>query len=330
MLKPSVAPHLRRTERPFYQAGGVLLCLVPLVAFSCLYYGFRSAVVVGVGALTAMLVEVLCCLVAGRRPTLTDGTAAVTGALIGSMMSPLTPFWTPVMGAAFAIGVAKMPFGGTGRNVFNPAAAGMAFCAICFPTRLFIYPDPALQQTLPMMDTSSVLTALSPAAQLSNSGHSTYDWYSLLSGNFPGPIGSAGIVVLIACALFLYVRGSSSLLITVPYLLICGAGAALFPRAAITPTNSVMLELCTGLLLFTGVFLLGDPVTAPRHWLARIVYGCMAGGLVMLLRHYGRFECCEFFAVLLVNAFSPVLDRTCWHVTHRVFRWWKRRGVTGQ
>lgn len=315
MLKPSVAPHLRRTERPFYQAGGVLLCLVPLTGFSCLYYGWRPALLVLIGMAAAMLTELLCSLFRWRRPAIQDGTAAVTGALIGSMMSPLTPFWVPAVGAAFAIGVAKMPFGGTGRNVFNPAAAGMAFCAICFPTRLFIYPDPSVQQALPFLDTSTVITALSPAAQLSNSGRSSYDWMDLLSGNFPGPIASAGVIVLLACILYLYVRGSSSPLITVPYLATCALGALWFPRAPLDAAFGVALELCTGLLLFTGVFLLCDPVTAPRHWLARMVYGCFAGMLVMFLRHYGRFECCEFFAVLMVNAFSPILDRGCWQLT---------------
>lgn len=312
MLKTSVAPHLRRTERPFYQASGVLLCLVPLTAFSCLYYGWRPALLVIIGMVAAVLTELLCSLFRWRRPKLADGTSAVSGALIGSMMSPLSPFWVPAVGAAFAIGVAKMPFGGTGRNVFNPAAAGMAFCAICFPTRLFIYPDPSLQQLLPLGDTSTVITALSPAAQLSNSGRATVDVVDLISGNFSGPIASAGVIVLLACVLYLCVRGSSSPLITVPYLAVCALGAWWFPRATGTGGFGVMLELCTGLLLFTGVFLLCDPVTAPRHWLARIVYGCMGGILVMLLRHYGRFECCEFFAVLIVNAFSPILDRGCW------------------
>ena len=315
MLKPSVAPHLRRTERPFYQANGVLLCLAVLTGFSCLYYGWRPVLVIGAGLLGGVLTELLCSLFRWRRPAIHDGTSAVTGALIGSMMSPLTPLWVPAIGAAFAIGVAKMPFGGTGRNVFNPAAAGMAFCAICFPTRLFVYPDPSVQQTIPLWDTSSVITALSPAAQLSNSGRSSYGWIQLLSGEFPGPIVSAGVLVLLACTLYLYMRGSSSPLITVPYLVTCGIGAALFPRASIDAVSGVALELCTGLLIFAGVFLLCDPVTAPRHWLARMVYGCMGGVLVMVLRHYGRFECCEFFAVLLVNAFAPILDRTCWQIT---------------
>ena len=316
MLKPSASPHLRRIERPFYQAGGVLLCLAPLTAFSCLYYGIRPLLLVLAGLLTAVLTEVLCAAFAHRHPALNDGTSAVTGALIGCMMSPLTPFWVPVMGSLFAIGVVKMPFGGTGRNVFNPAAAGLAFCALCFPTRLFTYPDPTLNPSLPLIDTSSVITALSPAAQLSHNAAAPIDWLSLVTGSFAGPIGSAGVIVLLACALYLWMRGSGSLLIVTPYLATCTLLAWAFPRSL--SSGAVLIELCTGLLLFTGVFLLCDPVTAPRHWLARVCYGILAAVLVMGLRHFGRFECCEFFAVLMVNALAPVLDRTCWRLADRL------------
>ncbi len=323
MLRASVAPHIRLAQRPFYQAGGVLLALVPLVGFSCMYYGIRPLILVLCGMFSAMLVELLCCSVARRRPTLSDGTAAVTGALIGAMMSPLTPLWVPAIGAAFAIGVAKMPFGGAGRNIFNPAAAGMAFCAICFATRIFTYPDPAQSAALPLWDTSSVITAVSPTQQLAGGGSPNLSFVTLLSGDFPGPIGSAGILILVAAALFLVVRRSSSAYILLSYLATCMLIAVLFPRAEVSAGMSVQLEMCTGLLLFCGVFLLSDPVTAPRFWLARIVYGVMAGILVMVLRYYGRFESCEFFAVLLVNSFSALLDRTCWSLLRR-FRQWKK------
>ena len=323
MLKSSVAPHLRRAEHPFYQAGGVLLCVLPLTAFSCIYYGIRPALLVLSGLISAVLVDLLCSVFRQKKPSLSDGTSAVTGALIGCMMGPMTSYWVPMMGAAFAIGVVKMPFGGTGRNVFNPAAAGVAFCAICFPERMFhFYPDPSVQQTLPLWginpDVGNVVLAESPTALLANNARTTLGWFSLLSGRFPGPIASAGVLVLLAAALFLFVRGSSSPLITLPYLMTCALFAAVFPRAGLSAGDSMLLELCVGLLLFTGVFLLCDPVTAPRHWLARIVYGVLGGVLVMLLRYYGRFDCSEFFAVLLVNALSPLLDRTCWRLCYKL------------
>lgn len=321
MLRASFAPHLREPRHPIYQTGGVLFCLFSLTGFSCMYYGVRPLLLVLGGLAGAVFTELLCCAAAHRRPTLSDGTAAVTGALIGAMMSPLTPFWVPVIGAMFAIGVAKMPFGGIGRNIFNPAAAGMAFCAICFATRLFVYPDPSQSTALPLLDTADVITAASPMQQLAGGGIPKLDTVTLLSGDFSGPIGSSGILILLASALFLFVRRSSSPYILGSYLITCAGIAALFPRSDISAGMSVQLELCTGLLLFCGVFLLSDPVTAPRFWLARIVYGVVAGILVMLLRRYGRFECCEFFAVLLVNSFSALLDRTCWSLLRRFRRW---------
>ncbi len=320
MLSHSAAPHLRESHRSFYQSGGVLLCMIPLTLFPCLYYGIRPLLLVLCGMLSAILVELLCCLFAHRRPTIKDGSAAVAGALIGAMMSPLVPFWMPIIASAFAIGVAKMPFGGNGHYIFNPAAAGAAFCAICFPTRMFVYPDPAQSAALPLFDTSSVITAVSPMEQLQSGGSTSVGWLSLLSGDFPGPIGSVGVLILLASALYLFSRHSSSLLILTPYLTTCAVIAALFPRAAVSVGASVQLELCTGLLLFCGVFLLCDSVTAPRYWWARVVYGILAGILVMILRWYGRFQSCEFFAVLLVNSFSPLLDRTCWSWMHRIRR----------
>ena len=185
-LNKGFAPHLRRTERASYMSLDVLITLIPLCIFSSVYYGFRPVLLVLTGMITAMACELLCCAFLRRRPTLLDGTAAVTGGLIGAMMSPLTPYWVPALGAAFAIVVVKMPFGGTGRNVFNPAAAGMAVVTHCFSTRLFLYPDPSLNAPLALSgDLGKALTEMSPAAQLAGGGSPTYSWAELAIGRSP-------------------------------------------------------------------------------------------------------------------------------------------------
>jgi electron transport complex protein RnfD len=129
-----------------------------------------------------------------------------------------------------------------------------------------------------------------------------------------------------ACALYLFVRRAASPGVFLSYLAVCALFAALFPRVSASVPYSVALELCSGYLLFAGVFLLGDPVTAPRFWLARIAYGALAGLLVMLLRHFGRFEDAPCFAVLLVNSVSGLLDRGSWRV---VYRFAGRRAAKG-
>lgn len=317
-LNKGFAPHLRRTERASYMSLDVLITLIPLCIFSSVYYGFRPVLLVLTGMITAMACELLCCAFLRRRPTLLDGTAAVTGGLIGAMMSPLTPYWVPALGAAFAIVVVKMPFGGTGRNVFNPAAAGMAVVTHCFSTRLFLYPDPSLNAPLALSgDLGKALTEMSPAAQLAGGGSPTYSWAELAIGRFPGPIGATCIAVLAACALYLFTRRTASTLITLSFLAVCALSAILFPRLKDAAwQQSVMMELCSGYLLFAGIFLLNDPVTAPRHWLGRLLYGAFAGILVMALRYFGRFEDAACFAVLLVNAFAPILDRWSWRLVH--------------
>ncbi len=322
-LKKAEAPHLRQTERVAYMSLDLLIALVPLCIFSSIYYGLRPVLLVLTGLVTAVVCELLGSLVMRRRPTVADGNAAVIGGLVGAMMSPITPYWVPAVAAAFAILVVKMPFGGTGRHVFHPAAAALALCAVCFPTRVFTYPDPGLNVPIPLGDTAGVITALSPAEQLNSGAQISYHWITLLQGNFAGPIGATAIAVQLACMLYLFARHTASPLIVLPYLLTCAAGAALFPRTSGGVGNSVLMELCSGMLLFSGIYLLTDTVTAPRYWLGRVVYGILAGVLVMTMRHFGRsdqFPCTAFFAVLLVNALAPVIDRWCWRLVYTLRR----------
>ena len=317
-LDNACAPHIRRTERAAYMSLDVLIAMIPLCIFSAVYYGFRPVLLILVSLVTAVACETLCCLLLRRRPAVLDGTAAVTGCLIGALMSPASPYWLPAVASAFAILVVKMPFGGTGRNVFNPAAAGVSLATLCFSSALFTYPDPGLNAPLSLGTLTAVIFAKSPAAQLTTGGTTSYSWYTLLLGDFPGPIGATAIAVLIACALYLFTRRTASPLITLPYLLVCAGCAALFPRMAGGVNASMLLELTSGYLLFCGIFLMTDPVTAPRFWLGRIVYGALGGGLTMALRYTGRFEAGACFAVLIMNAFAPVIDRWSWRLARFV------------
>lgn len=317
MLKNAFAPHLRRSDLSAHMSVDVLIALLALCIFSAVYYGFRPVLLVLVGMLSAIVCETLCCLLMRRKPSVLDGTAAVTGGLIGAVMSPLSPYWLPAAAAMFAILVVKMPFGGSGRNLFNPAAAGIAAVTLCFPARLFTYPDPGILAPLPLANTvTGVITENSSAALLSTGGDANFSWLSLLTGDFPGPIGATSVIVVLACAVYLFVRRSASPLITFSFLATCALGAALFPRVSGSWYDSILREVFSGYLLFGGIFLLNDPVTAPRQWLGRCAYGVLAGVLTMLLRHFGQFEEGMCFAVLFVNACAPVLDRWCWRLVH--------------
>ena len=193
-MNNTLAPHIRTESTARHMLLDVLLISVVLCFFSAFCYGLRPVLVVLSGTLSAMLSEALCCLF--RRQSLRvllDGSAAVTGTVIGLLMSPMVDYWVPMIGAAFAIIVVKAPFGGYGRNVFNPAAAGMAILSYCFPTRLFAYPAAGSAVRLPLdmhIPEGAGITETSLAAQLRAGATPASSRIQLLIGDFAGPIGA--------------------------------------------------------------------------------------------------------------------------------------------
>lgn len=323
------APVIRTETTSRRMTMDVLLAALPLCAFSVFNYGMRPAWVVVLSMLSAMVCEGVCCLLR-RKPlaTLLDGSAAVTGVLIGLVMSPMAPMWMPMLGSAFAIIVVKAPFGGYGRNVFNPAAAGIAILSYCFPKSMFLYPAIDKSVILPTdfyLAPESVITETSIAGQLRAGANPGLSGMQLLTGDFAGPIGGTATLILLACAAFLVFRRTTSLCMTVSYLGTCFLFALLVPYSGVGGTYSAAYQMCSGYVLFTGVFLLNDPVTSPRYVIGRAIYGVFAGILVMLLQHIGRLEAGSCFAILVMNTLSPIIDRWSWHGRRRLLRLFRMR-----
>lgn len=309
------APYIRTESTSGKMMFDVLLALIPLGILSYVNYGPRPLYIILLTMATAIFCEILCGIVR-RRPirTYRDGTAAVTGMLVGLAMSPMVDYWVPMLGAAFAILVVKAPFGGTGRNVFNPAAAGIAVLAFCFPGRMFTYPAVLGTVHLPTtMSVTGVVTEQSLATQLLAGATPTYTGMELWLGDFAGPIGATAALILLAFIGYLLVHRTISGWVVLPYLATCLFMAFLSPMGGMSREYSTLAQLCSGYVLFTGAFLLNDPVTAPRFWLGRLFYGILAGLLVMAMQHIGQNEASACFAVLIMNAVSPIIDRWSWH-----------------
>ena len=312
-----LAPHIRTDARSAHMMLDVLLAGIPLCIFAYVSYGLRPVIIVAVTMLTAILCEALGCLLRHRSlSAITDGSAAVTGMIIGLVMSPMVDYWVPMAGAVFAILVVKAPFGGFGRNVFNPAAAGIAILSYCFPQQMFTYPAISSVSTLPLemsVDPTMVVTAPSLASQLQAGAAPSISRLQLVLGDFAGPIGAAAPIILLAFVLYLLVRRTVSAWTVVPYFVTCTILAWFNPMPGMGHVYSTVAQLCAGYVIFAGVFLLNDPVTAPRFWLGRLFYGVFAAMLVMLLQRIGRVEAGSCFAILIMNAVSPIIDRWSWH-----------------
>ena len=299
-LKQYPAPHIRMSQTTRGVMADAIAALSFLYAMAFYYHGPRSLVLGLFSVFVCLLCDILCSAISKKRYNLRDFSAVVTGMILPLMMPASVEYRIVAVAGIFAIVVAKVPFGGVGHNVFNPAAAGFSFAAICFEDALFTYPPADLK--LPLWQTAEFTLATSPAFVLQLGGTPGYDSMSMLLGKYPGPMGATNILVLIACLIYLVSRGTVRWSMPVSFFATVAVLAFAFPRSAAGGLASVGFELATGLLLFGGIFLLGDPVTTPKREMSKVAFGITSGVMVMLFRHFGNMEEGITFALLLMNA----------------------------
>lgn len=306
-LLNQTSPHVSAKETAWTFMGDMLIALLPLVGMAYYYYGLRALLHVAFSVLACWIADHLCILLSGRRPQLLDFSAIVTGALVALLMPAAAPYWVTVSGGLFAIVVVKQAFGGLGSNIFNPAAGGLAFLTICFPTYTTAYTAPFAE--LELWGEVTAVAVENPVSILSYGGLPTQSWSDCLLGNYAGPMGASNLLVVFTCMLFLAVRKAMNFRIPLAYTLTVVVIAWCFPRAGISRVDSLLFELCAGTVLFFGFFLASDPVTAPRTNPAKWIYGVFCGTLAMLLQYHSVYLLSAPFALLLANGLSNLFDR---------------------
>lgn len=301
------APHIRHQENTRSMMVDVILALLFLYAMAYFYHGARAVGLGVVSVAAATVSDAICTLIYRRRVNVRDLSAVVTGLLIPLLMPASISYFIVVVAAVFGIVVAKHPFGGVGHNVFNPAAAGFAFVAICFTDLLFTYPMPLLR--LPLFGPVEATLVNSPAFTLALGGQPGYSFVEMLLGNYPGPMGATNILVVLACLLFLVLRSAVNWRLPLSFFLISALVAFLFPQggAGLMLDGAMRLrlaayEMMSGCLLLGGVFLLGDPVTTPTRGWSKVAFAVLTGIMVMIFQRFGDLEEGLPFALLLMNA----------------------------
>lgn len=303
------APYIRHPESSRTVMSDMIIALMPLFCMSFFYYGPRVFLVGGVSVLTCLLADWMCSLLLHQKNNPRDLSPVVTGLIITMLVPPAVALYVVVWASLFAILVAKAPFGGTGHNIFNPAAAGLAFSTICWSGQMFGY-TPAMQR-LPMVIDETVRFVQGPTAALKVGGISRIGLTELLLGNFPGPIGSTHTLIIFACLIYLVARSAVRWYLPLSYVAAVSLLSACFRPFGVTPLESIANELFAGSLFFVAVYLLCDPVTTPKYRISRVLYGFSAGLLTMLFRYYSPFELSAIFAILAMNALAPAFDCFC-------------------
>lgn len=290
------SPHVaaQRTTRSVML--NIIAALIPALACGIWIFGWRSALVAAVSIAACMLTEYVCGrFMLGRRGTLNDCTAIVTGLLLAMTLPSSIPLPMAFVGGVFAIGVGKMAFGGTGQNIFNPALVGRVFLLISFPVEMTTWP-------LPLSPDGATGATLLSAMKESGVDASSIDLLQISLGNMGGSLGEVGAIALVAGWLYLTVRRIIRLVIP---LSILGAIALL----ALLTGNSIAVELLSGGLLLGAFFMATDYVTSPMTTKGMLIYGILIGVITFVIRHYGSYPEGISFAILIMNGCTPLINK---------------------
>ena len=295
---------LRRTPgRVFHM--DALLMLVPSAVMAVYYYGVGALVRILLCMCAGVVCEVIGSVLMRCPRDISDCSALFIGAATALMLPADIPYYAALSGVAFAIVVVKLPLGGTQSVPFVPTAAGFAFMTLCWPELVFKYPT--------IGTGSEYVQGTSLAGMLHRNTSirpNTVNIFDILIGNFPGPMGASCIIVLLAAMIYIGVRYRRAIINTLSFLLACVGMALLFPRvyANHTRLTSLLMELCSGTLIFAALFFMTDPAISPQKRLHRFLYGFFSGIICMLLRYYSNFEESVCFGILICNAAWPAIE----------------------
>lgn len=313
-LELSAAPYLHTPDSTEKIMWTVVATLAPIVLAGTWFFGISALLVVAAAVAGALVTERL----TGPRNSLRDGSAVITGLLLGLILPPGFPMWMAFLGGVVAIGFGKVVFGGLGQNVFNPALVGRAFLQAAFPVAITTWPAGgggllALRGdtfALPLLSPNTVdtVTGATPLGLMKFERVST-DLWPLLVGNTGGSIGETSALLLLLCGAYLAWKRYLEWRIPVSILVTVTALSALL--WAINPERYAdpLFMLFSGGLMFGAVYMATDMVTSPVTKLGAWIFGAGIGALVVLIRTWGGLPEGVMYAILLMNAMVPFINR---------------------
>ncbi|MDR0765736.1 MAG: RnfABCDGE type electron transport complex subunit D [Odoribacteraceae bacterium] len=315
----SPSPHVHggdSIERNMY---GVLVALLPALLCSILFFGWGALYVTIAAVASTMFFEYIIQKYLLKQPvTIEDGSAIITGVLLAFNLPSTIPLWLVVLGALVAIGIGKMSFGGIGNNIFNPALVGRVFLLISFPVQMTTWPVPngfettdAVTAPTPLLLVKQALRTQKPFAEVFSPGEGGHSLLELGTGSGVG--GSLGEISAFALLLgFAYLLLKRVITWHVPVSIFLTI--ALFSGILhwINPAYAgPLFHLLSGGVMLGAIFMATDYVTSPMSRRGMWIYGAGIGTLTIVIRNFGAYPEGVSFAILIMNAFTPLINRYC-------------------
>jgi len=294
-----MSPHLRGANSIERMMLTFIIGLIPAAVMAIYLFGIQSLIIMVLSMATAVIVETVIERLTHQRLTYKDYHALLTGLVLALILPPSVPWWIPVVGASVAIILGKLVFGGLGNYPFNPPLVAWVVLKLSWPERMSLFFEPHTH--------NQVLTPLM-ALKEDPSLFYSYEMIDLFLGNKAGPIGTVCALAVLIGALFILYRGVIRWHIPIAFL--CGVAVFSAILHLINPDlyPPVIFHLLSGGLLLGAFFIAPEPVTSPVTPKGMIFFGALAGILTMIIRMWGAYPDGTFYAILIMNAATPLFN----------------------
>jgi len=295
----------------------VVIALMPAMLVSFYFFGLSAVLVTITSVVSCVLFEYLIqrFFFDKKEITVTDGTAVITGILLAFNLPSSLPLWMITIGSLVAIGIAKMSYGGIGKNIFNPALVGRVFLLISFPVEMTTWPLP-LKNTMAITDAISGPTVLGSIREgmlngqpLSRVLENIPSYFDMFIGNMNGSLGEVSALAIIIGGLFLLFKKIISWHIPVSFIL-----SVFIFTGILWKTNSdiyadPVFHILAGGLMLGAIFMATDLVTSPMTKGGKLIFGLGCGIITVVIRIWGSYPEGVSFAILIMNAFVPLINK---------------------
>ena len=315
----SLSPHAHGTDSVERNMYGVIIALLPALLVSFYFFGIGSAIVCATSVAACVLFEwaINKFMLHNERCTICDGSAVLTGLLLGFNLPSNLPIWIIIIGALFAIGLGKMPFGGLGNNLFNPALVGRAALLVAFPAQMTTWPKVGQLGSYLDAETGATPLALMKQAIKADTPEEAQqilgqlpDTLSLFLGNHPDGAGAMGEICALALLLGLaYMLWRRIITWHIPVSIIGTVFILAAVCHAVSPAYADPFSvILSGGLMLGAIFMATDYVTSPMTARGQLIYGVAIGVLTVVIRNWGAYPEGMSFAILIMNAFTPLIN----------------------
>lgn len=318
LLTVSPSPHEYSKESTKKLMYGVVIALAPALLATIWFFGWAAILVTSVSVISCVIFEYLIQkFILRKEPSVSDGSAIVTGLLLAFCLPTNLPIGLVVLGALVAIGVGKMTFGGLGNNPFNPALIGRVFLFLSFPVQMTTWPVPrgfktsftdAITGATPLSILNENYDKVPVQNIMTNPELAMPDYQQLFWGNTGGSLGEIAAFALLIGLGYMLIRKIITWHIPVSILLTVTVFTGILWFANPESNADPLYHLMTGGLLLGAIFMATDYVTSPMSNKGMIIYGVGIGIITILIRRFGAYPEGVQFAILIMNAFTPLIN----------------------